>query len=325
MKGKLLPGLGLALLLAACGGSEGVAGNEAGGSGSGVYSKPTRSVPYVSGHRGGSAYAPEDTMTSYRNGARIGIDDFETDSYLSADGVLVLIHDATLDRTTNCSGKVTVMTLAQLRQCDAGYWYSPGQSTTSPDDSLPHPLRGKGVVIPTAQELFDFAGSLGRYGPSVTIEIKESGQGGDDTAAALVDLIHNSGIQDRIVVQSFNRGPLEQLHKLDPAIKTLFLSNLATPGLLITEADGFDFTSVSSSAPDQTQGYVDSAHNAGKKVVPWTPDSVSDLNKFIGYGVDGIITNYPACLMQLLGRPIPARVLAPEIEGFDNFGPCQAS
>ena len=88
------------LALAACGGSEGVAGNEAGGSGSGVYSKPTRSVPYVSGHRGGSAYAPEDTMTSYRNGARIGIDDFETDSYLSADGVLVLIHDATLDRTT---------------------------------------------------------------------------------------------------------------------------------------------------------------------------------------------------------------------------------
>jgi glycerophosphoryl diester phosphodiesterase len=87
-------------------------------------------------------------MTAYRNAARIGVDDFETDSYLSSDGVLVLIHDATLDRTTNCSGSVTAKTLAELRQCDAGYWYSPGQSITKRDESLPHPLRGKGVVIP---------------------------------------------------------------------------------------------------------------------------------------------------------------------------------
>ena len=301
--------------LGGCGGSDDAAG---------PYSAASRSVPYVSGHRGGSAYAPEDTMTAYRNAARIGVDDFETDSYLSSDGVLVLIHDATLDRTTSCSGSVTAKTFAELRQCDAGYWYSPGQSTTANDESLPHPLRGKGVVIPSAKELFDFAASLGAYGPTVTIEIKQAGAAGVATAAPLVDLIHASGIQNRIIVQSFNEGPLAQVRKLDPTIKTLFLGNLATTNLIVARAQDFDYSSVSSSAPDFTQAYVNAAHQAGKGVVPWTPDSSADLRKFVGEGVDGIITNYPACLMQLLGRPIPGRVLAPEIQGFDEFQPCQA-
>lgn len=312
----VLVGLCALLGLCGCGGSGDVAG---------PYTASSRSVPYVSGHRGGSAYAPEDTMTAYRNAARIGIDDFETDSYLSSDGVLVLIHDATLDRTTSCSGSVTAKTLAELRQCDAGYWYSPGQSTTAKDESLPHPLRGKGVLIPTAKELFDFAASLGTYGPTVTIEIKEAGIAGLATAAPLVDLIHASGIQNRIIVQSFNEGPLAQVRKLDPSIKTLFLGHFATTNLIVAMAQGFDYSSVSADAPDFTQAYVDAAHQAGKGVVPWTPDSSADLKKFIGEGVDGIITNYPACLMQLLGRPVPARVLAPEIQGYDDFQPCQAS
>lgn len=299
--------------LSACGGSENVAG---------PYSAPRTAVPYVSGHRGGSAYAPEDTMTAYRNAARLGVDDFETDSYLSSDGVLVLIHDSTLDRTTSCSGSVTAKTLAELRQCDAGYWYSPGQSTTSQNAGAPHPLRGKGVVIPTAQELFDYAASLGPNGPTVTIEIKESGQGGFDTAAALVDLIHQSGIQDRIIVQSFNDLPLARVRQLDPTIKTLFLGYIATTNLLIAEANGFDYVSVDSTTPDYTQAYVDAAHAAKKKVVPYTPDSKADLQKFIGLGVDGIITNYPACMLGLLGRPVPQRALAPEIQGFDDFQPC---
>src|SRR5438067_65273 len=76
----------------------------------------------VSAHRGGSAYAPEDTMYAYRNAVRIGADQMETDSWLTSDGVLVLIHDQTLDRTTNCTGNVTDITFAQLQKCDAGWW-----------------------------------------------------------------------------------------------------------------------------------------------------------------------------------------------------------
>jgi glycerophosphoryl diester phosphodiesterase len=305
---------GLSLGLDGCGGGETVAG---------PYSGPRSASPYVSGHRGGAAYAPEDTMTAYRNAARLGIDDLETDAWLSSDGVLVLIHDGTLDRTTGCSGSVTSRSLAGLRQCDAGYWYTPGQSTTSPDAAAPHPLRGKGVVIPTAQELFDFAAGLGPYGPTVTIEIKQAGQDGLDSAAALVDLIHRSGIQDRIIVQSFNDLPLTRVRQLDPSIKTLFLGYVATTNLAIAVLNGFDYVSVSSSAPDYTQAYVDAAHAQGRKVVPYTPDSRADLQKFIGLGVDGIITNYPACMMQLLGRPLPPRVLAPEVEGFAEFQACK--
>src|SRR6185436_17177996 len=106
---------------------------------------------------GGAAYAPEDTLAAYKNAARLGVDDFETDTTLTSDGVLVLIHDGTVDRTTNCTGNVADYTLADLQKCDAGYWYTPGQGTTSGthDETQPHPYRGKGVVIPTAQEVVD--------------------------------------------------------------------------------------------------------------------------------------------------------------------------
>ena len=262
-----------------------------------------QSGPYVSAHRGGAAYAPENTMVAFENAVRLGADDLEADMLLTSDGVPVLIHDSTLDRTTNCTGSVTSFTYGELLACDAAYWFSPGQSTTSPDPARLHPLRGQGVVIPTVQELLDFAASLsGPNAPTVTIEIKDV-LGSWAAAEALVDLIHESGIQERIIVQSFNPFALDRVQSLDSSISTLLLtSTSASLGLFYARLRGYDYLAPSHNLSDLNGSLVRRAQQAGKQVVPWTVDRQQDLAEVSALGVDGIITNYPGCLLQLEGR-----------------------
>ena len=263
----------------------------------------------VSAHRGGAAYAPEDTMYAYRNAVRIGADQLETDSTLTADGVLVLIHDPTLDRTTNCTGSVSSYTFAELRECDAGWWWTPGQSTTSPDDAAPHPLRGLGVRVPAAQELFDYVNSLGpKDRHTINIEIKDPAF--VEPAKALVAIIEASGLKDRTIVQSFYPPALDYVKSLDSSITTALLTEgTTTPYIAYAAAAGHDWVSPGSTNPDLTAQTVSAAHAAGQKVIPWTPDSRDDLAAAGRTGVDGLITNYPACLLALEGKQYPKNVL----------------
>lgn len=312
----------LGLTLAACG-SSGPA-MPAGGA-IGVVGAGAKAIPFVSAHRGGAAYAPEDTMTSYRNAARLGVDDFETDTVPTRDGVLVIIHDDSVDRTTNCTGKVNSFTLADIQKCDAGYWWTPGQGTTSQVVDAPHPFRGKGVVIPTAQELFDFAKSL-PYAPTVTIEIKNGPNEAQyepqcaTTAKKLVRMIQDSGIKDRIVVQSFDPTCVDEVKTLDKTVKTLYLAVAgANANLAYCIARGHDFSSPPFNTPDFNATYVRAAHAAGVETNPYTVDKESDLKTVIATGTDGIITNFPACLMRLQGRSFPTQVVSP-LAGFDETG-----
>ncbi|GAC1620832.1 MAG: glycerophosphodiester phosphodiesterase [Nevskia sp.] len=282
-------------------------------------------TPFVSAHRGGAAYAPEDTMTAYRNAARLGVDDFEIDTVPTKDGVLVLIHDDSLDRTTNCTGKVNAYTLAQLKDCDAGYWWTPGQGTTTPLASAPHPFRGKGVTVPTAQELFDFAKNL-PYAATVTIEIKNGPNEAqfeprcETTATRLVSLIQASGIKPRIVVQSFDPTCIDNVKLKDRSIRTLYLAVAgARANLAYCQAMGHDFSSPPFDTPDFNADFVASAHAAGVKTNPYTVDREADLRTVIATGTDGIITNFPACMMRLRGRSFPANVVSP-VAGFDENG-----
>ncbi len=295
-------------------------------------------MPYVSAHRGGAAYAPEDTMVAYRNAVRLGVDDLETDTQLTADGVLVLVHDDTLERTTDCTGAVNAKTFGELQACDAAFWFSPGQPTTVVDESVPHPLRGTGVKIPMTQELFDYAESLGPNGPTVTIELKNiPGETGFDPvcqtiAQKLVELIQQSGILERIVVQSFWPLCIDNVKALDPAIRTLFLTSstpqggaqLATTNLAYTIAMGHDISAPNFDAPDFNAQYIELAHTNGKLVVPYTADTEADIQMLMDLGTDGIITNFPACQLRLQGRRVPASVLAPQAGPDPGFPLCAA-
>ncbi|MDP9139354.1 MAG: hypothetical protein M3O62_00995 [Pseudomonadota bacterium] len=316
-----LAGIGL---LVACSGSSAPDGT---GGGSG-FPPPASyvAVPYVSAHRGGAAYAPENTMPAYENAARMGVDDFETDLLRTADDVLVLMHDDTLDRTTDCSGAVADISYADLLECDAAYWFSPGQPTTRPDEMLAHPLRGTGVQVPTAAELFAYAATFsGVYAPTVTIEVKISFDSlggvtvdGLKTAQLLVGEIHASGIADRIIVQSFNPLAIQLIKLLDPSIRTLYLTPVgATLSLAVAAVGLHEIIAPEFGSPDLNALTVQLAQGLGKQVVPWTADSNAEIQSLIDIGVDGIITNYPACLLALQGRLASNRVLPPQVAGDD--------
>jgi glycerophosphoryl diester phosphodiesterase len=298
--------LWMGLGLAACGSSGGPVGPDGA-----VPPASFVAVPFVSAHRGGAAYAPENTMPAFENAARLGVDDFEADMLATADGILVLIHDDTLDRTTDCSGRVADKTYAEILECDAAYWFSPGQPTTSPNEDLPHPLRGQGVRVPTAAELFAFAAQFdGIYAPTVTIEIKISFDSIDGLTAAglraaqsLVEQIEASGIKQRIIVQSFNPLAIDAVKLFDPSIKTLYLTpSGALLSLSYASLRGHEYVAPQFASPDLNAGFVDAAHALGKQVVPWTADREADIRGLIDIGVDGIITNFPACLLQIQDR-----------------------
>jgi glycerophosphoryl diester phosphodiesterase len=137
----------------------------------------------VFGHRGNAANAPENTLESIRQAVALGVDGVEFDVRLSADGQLVLMHDPTVDRTTNGTGAVRNLTLRQLRTFDAGYNYGP------PD----YPYRGKGLTIPTAQKALEITAPL-----ELIIEIKAV-----EASQPLLDLLTSRGDKDRVTVGSF--------------------------------------------------------------------------------------------------------------------------
>lgn len=296
------------LLLGGCGGdSLPVASN----SGSGNPSQGDN--PIVSAHRGGAAYAPENTLLAMDNAIRLGVDQLETDTQLTADGVLVLIHDDTLDRTTDCTGAVNEQSLTDIQACDAAYWFSPGQNTTSPNNDLPHPLRGQGVTIPTAEALFAQLAAMGPNAPELSIEIKDiPGEAnfdpaGMEVANVLVPLIQQYGLQDITIVQSFWPLAIDAVKLLDPGIRTQLLTTseiaiLAIDGLAYATLRGHDILAPNHDAPDLTAEYVQAAHGAGKLVIPWTVDQQADMQSITDLGVDGLITNFPACLLALQGR-----------------------
>src|SRR5688500_5538551 len=140
--------------------------------GPGWSSAPPPADTVVSAHRGGAAYAPEHTMVAFENAVRLGVDELEADTQLTADGDLVLLHDDTLDRTTDCTGPVLETTTAELATCDAAHWWSPGPSVTVRDVDTEHPLRGTGIGVPLVSELLDYAVSLGDEAPTLSLELK---------------------------------------------------------------------------------------------------------------------------------------------------------
>ena len=292
----------------------------------GLAAPPAGAAPgvIVSAHRGGAAYAPENTMVAFRNAVRLGVDELETDVQQSADGTLVLIHDDTLNRTTSCTGTVSSITDAALARCDAAWWWTAGPNVTTAVDTAPHVLRGKGVRVPQLQELLDYARSLGAKSPQLSIEIKDiPGESNFDPAGTriaplLVAAIAKSGVpKGRIVVQSFWPAALDAVKRLDPALRTQFLTSSGTgqtagDNLAYVVAGRHDISAPNYDAPDFGAAYLSAAHGVGKAVIPYTADTATVMRSLVGLGVDGLITNRPGCLLAQLGRKTPAQLL-PEV------------
>lgn len=229
-------------------------------------------VPKVTAHRGFSSAAPENTLAAFEKAIEVGADYFELDVYTSLDGVLVVMHDSTVDRTTDGTGNVADFTLAQLKALDAGSWFN---------------MRFTGERIPTFEEALKLA--KGRI--KVMIEIKSA------DASAVCNLVDSLGMRDEVVIASFDLAKVTQAHNL--GFKTLGLISDIKSWQSVQTAGGDIVGPGYSSMDDDSFTYVSQAQNVGLEVWPWTCDNEMVMMRLTDLRVNGIITNYPDWLKNI--------------------------
>lgn len=237
-------------------------------------------------HRGASADAPENTLPAFERAERLGVDAFELDVRLSADGRVVVHHDPMLERTTNLHGPLASRTLAQLHRADAGYHYSP-------DGGATHPFRGTRVTIPTLDEVLDAFPAM-----PMLIELKEvSGQ------ELVRDVLLQHNAAGRCVVASEHHDALECFRD---GRFLLGASRKDILRLLVGSATGTRPRNVAYhalSVPDRhhflpvaTRRFIADAHALRCPVHLWTVDEPAEAARLRERGANGILTNDPARL-----------------------------
>jgi glycerophosphoryl diester phosphodiesterase len=233
------------------------------------------------GHRGAMSLAPENTLAAFALAREVGADGVEFDVQLSADGEPVIIHDHTLERTTDGHGAVAAHTLGELRQMDAGRWFD---------------ARYAGERIPTLQEVIDLLGGE----MFLNIEIK----GGHGESAGLpdrvVECVRRNRIEGRVLLSSFQLDALYRVREIAPelAIGVLYSHPLGEEKVAGLHAEAVHPEWKMASAE-----VVRSAHAAGQQVNVWTVNAEADMRNLIALGVDAIITNYPQLLATILNEP----------------------
>ena len=249
-------------------------------------------APSLHAHRGGTVVDgrplfAEETMPAFRHAARDGFV-LEVDAKLTRDGVPVAIHDATLDRTTDCTGEVRAVTLAELRRCRPDVLGSPGSGLPT------RSIRPEGS-IPTIEQVLAYARLAGA---AVNLEIKNVPTDPDyDSTPAyanrVVDVILRSRLPLRqLLIQSFIPANLDVARRRLPGVATSLLSlNVSADALLdLALADGYDWIS-----PEWpvSRGYVRRAHAGERKVAPYTLNTAAAVRMAARAGVDAAITDDP--------------------------------
>lgn len=238
-------------------------------------------------HRGGGRLRPEATLPAFANALEVGADVIEFDVHASSDGVIVVMHDETVDRTTDGTGEIKDMSFDELRLLDAGYRFTP-------DGGQTFPYRGMGIQIPSLDEVFESF-------PEQTylIEIKQEEP---SIVPTFLATLADHGVEDRVVVASFNQVTIDEVRAGNPALYTAF-----------TAPEMIEFFSMGDS-PDYTPPslfvqppwdvvdaqLIDRAHALGLKVHPWTINTELLMLDQLALGVDGIMTDDPALLDSVL-------------------------
>ncbi|WP_420642224.1 glycerophosphodiester phosphodiesterase [Candidatus Leptofilum sp.] len=264
-------------------------------------SKPfaTQGGPVVLAHRGWRGLYPENTMLAFRKAAGLPIDGLEIDIHQTADSVLVVFHDATLERTTNGNGRVQDHTLAELQKLDAGYHFTS-------DGGKTFPFRGQGVTIPTLAEVFE------RF-PNLWINI-DMKQETPSLVQDFADLIRHHNVAHRLCVGSFSNKTVADFRRACPEVgrtvshaetlRWFVLSKLRLDWLYWGQGQVLQIPEA-----DEDSGYrlvtprsVRAAHRNKMAVHVWTVNEAADMQRLLDMGVDGLISDYPDRALRLLGR-----------------------
>jgi glycerophosphoryl diester phosphodiesterase len=255
-----------------------------------------KKVPYWKGrfpilviaHRGFSGAAPENTLLAFRKAIEIGSDMIELDIQLSKDGKIVVIHDESLERTTNGHGKVADHTLQEIKKLDAGSWFGAEFS---------------GERIPTLQEVLDLA--KGRV--LVNIEIKNPTHGQypiTELADKSLQAVKKAGMLDRLIFSSFNPVSLEYMQKKEPrAWMALLFHRPWNSFLEMTSGKKYEVLNLRNI--HLTQEKISQVHKEELKVNVYTVNTEEELEQFVRWRADGIITNYPDRLIRILKATSP--------------------
>jgi glycerophosphoryl diester phosphodiesterase len=240
----------------------------------------------VFAHRGGAKLAPENTLVAFAGGMDAGADGIECDVHLSRDGVPVVIHDTTLDRTTDESGPVGARTADELARVDAGYRFARDGA---------FPFRGGGHGVPRLDAVLD----LVRHGRLI-IEMK---QGNPALARAVATAVRRADAASRVCVGSFHRVGLEILRAEAPEIATsaseeearwtLYRSWCRWPFRRARPYVAFQVPQRAGRLTVISPAFIDQAHRDAARVDVWVVDEPSDIIRLLGYGVDGLISDRP--------------------------------
>jgi glycerophosphoryl diester phosphodiesterase len=213
------------------------------------------------GHRGAAGHAPENTLAAIQKGIALGVNFVEIDVRRTADGVLVVLHDATVNRTTNGKGRVDRLSLQEVKQLNAG----------------------DGEHIPTLEEVLKVA--TGKTG--LMLELKTRG-----TARQAAETVHQAGFRDSVIYASFLHDELQHVRTVDPDASLMALFG-GLPRASVVRAIKYGSSCAGLRHDKATRGLVDSFHRSGLRVFVYTANAPSDIQRALSLGVDGVISNFP--------------------------------
>lgn len=222
----------------------------------------------VIGHRGAAGLEPENTLRSVRRAIELGVDRVEIDVRVSRDGRLVIMHDETVDRTTNGHGYVSELTFDELRSLDAGM----------------------GEKIPTLEEILKF--TMGKVKLEIELKVPEATE-------PTIQLVEELNAEKNVIVISFIHELLERVHDLNPNIRTgaLFFE---VPKDILQRALKVHAGSIHVYYRNVNSDLVKEAHRSGLEIAVWNPNRIEEMREMIGLGVDAIGSDRPDVLIRLL-------------------------
>jgi glycerophosphoryl diester phosphodiesterase len=262
-------------------------------------------------HRGGSREAPSSTLLAMRQALARGADVLEMDVHATLDGHLVVCHDPTVDATTNGSGAIAAMTLAQVQALDNAYWWVEGEVAVTDAPASAYVYRGRApddhdLRVPTLREVLEALPGI-----PLNLDIKQTTPTVKPYEAALAALLDEFGRSDDVIVTSFLDSAIATFAALAPAVGRaagpLTLAEcwqaarqgqplpIADPGLVALQVP-LTFGSL----PVVEEGLIAAAHAAGLAVHVWTIDDPAEMESLIDLDVDGIMTDRPGVLETVL-------------------------
>jgi glycerophosphoryl diester phosphodiesterase len=256
-------------------------------------------------HQGGAWESPSSTLHAIDHALEVGATGIELDVHATADGELVVCHDATVDRTTAAQGTIASFTLAQLRAMDFSYWWIPGADVTPGRPDSEYPFRGRApgdraFGIATLREVLE------RYpGVVLNLDIKQTAPVVAPYEEALARLLAEFGRTDDLIVASFLDPATDAFRTFAPDVPTS-AGTMATAAAWQAVQAGEDLPespAVAFQVPERQgdlvivdEAFVAAAHRAGKAVHVWTVNDAESMERLLGLGVDGIISDVPTTL-----------------------------